>query len=170
MSFEFEMTNLGLMSYYLGLEVKQIEEGIFLSQTGYAKEILKKFNMIDCNPVNTPMKTGLKLSKFGDEEKENPTLFKNLMGSLRNLTCTRPDILYAVVVVSHFMETPSSTHMKVAKRILCYLKGTLDFGLFYTSSDDFTLKGFYGSDFVGDIDDRKNTSSFVFFMGDCAIS
>ncbi|KAK6122535.1 hypothetical protein DH2020_043713 [Rehmannia glutinosa] len=170
MSFGFEITDLGLMSYYLGLEVKQMEEGIFLSQTGYAKEILKKFNMIDCNPVNIPMETGLKLSNFGDEEKENPTLFISLVGSLRYLTYTRPDILYAVGVVSRFMETPTPTHMKVDKRTLCYLKRTLDFGIFYTSYDDFTLKWFCDSDFVGDIDDRKSTSSFVFFMGDCAIS
>ncbi|KAK6139031.1 hypothetical protein DH2020_027229 [Rehmannia glutinosa] len=68
------------------------------------------------------------------------------------------------------METPTSTHVKVAGGILRYLKGTLDFGLFYTSSDDFTLKGFCDSDFAGDIDDRKSTSGFVFFMGDCAIS
>ncbi|KAK6143244.1 hypothetical protein DH2020_023592 [Rehmannia glutinosa] len=169
-SFEFEMTDLSLMSYYLGIEVKQMEEGIFLSQTSYAKEILKKFNMIDCNPVNTPMGIGLKLSKLGDEEKENRTLFKSLVGSLKYLTCTRSDILYTVGVVSRFMETPTSTHMKVAKRILRYLKCMLDFRMFYTSSDDYTLKGFCDSEFAGDIDNRKTTSGFVFFMVDCAMS
>ncbi|KAL0401556.1 UNVERIFIED_CONTAM: Retrovirus-related Pol polyprotein from transposon TNT 1-94 [Sesamum latifolium] len=78
MSLEFDMTDLGLMSYYLGLEVKQSEKGIFLSQAGYAKEVLKKFNIFDCNPVNTPMETGLKLSKFGEEEKVNPIYSKVL--------------------------------------------------------------------------------------------
>ena len=72
----------------------------------------------------------MKLSKFEDGEKENPTLFKSLVGSLRYLTCTRPDILYVVGVVSRFMETSTSTHMKVAKMILHYLKGTLDYGYF----------------------------------------
>jgi len=170
MSYEFEMTDLGLMSYYLGLEVKQLEEGIFISQECYAKEVLKKFKMFDCNPVNTPMESGMKLSKFEDGEKENPTLFKSLVGSLRYLTCTRPDILYAVGVVSRFMETPTSTHMKVAKRILRYLKGTLDYGLFYSFSNDFKLHGFCDSDYAGDIDDRKSTSGFIFFMGGCAFS
>ncbi|XP_070023045.1 uncharacterized mitochondrial protein AtMg00810-like [Nicotiana sylvestris] len=78
MSREFEMTDVGLMSYYLGLEVKQMEDGIFISQESYTKEILKKFNMLDCNPVNTPMESGTKLSKFDDGEKVDPTFFKSL--------------------------------------------------------------------------------------------
>ncbi|GMI70037.1 cysteine-rich RLK (RECEPTOR-like protein kinase) 8 [Hibiscus trionum] len=144
MSLVFEMTDVGLMCYYLGLEVEQSEDGIFISQKGYAKEVLKKFKMLDCNPVNTPMECGVKLSK--------------------------PDILFAVGVVSRYMEAPTSTHIKAAKRILRYLKGTIDFGLFYSSSHDFQLMGFCDSDFAGDIDDRKSTSGFLFFLGDCCIS
>jgi len=170
MSYEFEITDLGLMSYYLGLEVKQLEEGILIFQECYAKEVLKKFKMFDYNPVNTTMESGMKLSKFEYREKENPTIFKSLMGSLRYLTCTRPDILYTVGVVSRFMETLTSTHMKVAKRIFRYLKGTLDYGLFYSFSNDFKLHGFCDSDYVGDIDDKKSTSGFIFFMGGCAFS
>ncbi|OIT02422.1 retrovirus-related pol polyprotein from transposon tnt 1-94 [Nicotiana attenuata] len=167
---EFEMIDVGLMSYYLGLEVKQMEDGIFISQECYTKEILKKFNMLDCNPVNTPMESGTKLSKFDEGEKVNPTFFKSLVGSLRYLTCTRPDILFAVGVVSRFMEAPTSTHQKVTRRILRYLKGTIDFGLFYSSSSDFSLMGFCDSDYAGDIDDRKSTTGFVFFLGDSVIS
>ena len=126
--------------------------------------------MFDCNPVNIPMEYGLRLSKFDEGEKEDPTLFKSLVGSLRYLTCTRPDILFVVGIVSRFMETPTSTHMKIAKRILRYLKGTIDFGLFYSSSNDFKLVGFCDSDFAGDIDDRKSTTDFVFFMGNCTIT
>ncbi|KAL4297638.1 hypothetical protein GQ457_12G007010 [Hibiscus cannabinus] len=122
MSLVFEMTDVGLMCYYLGLEVEQSEDGIFISQKGYAKEVLKKFKMFNCNPVDTPMESGVKLSKFSNGIKEDPTLFKSLVGSLRYLTCTRPDILFAVGVVSRYMETPTSTHMKAAKRILRYLK------------------------------------------------
>ena len=98
------------------------------------------------------------------------TLFKSLIGSLRYLTCTRRDILFAVGVVSRFMEAPTSTHLKVAKRILSYLKSTIDLGLFYSSSDDFNLVGYCDSDYAGDVDDRKSTSGFVFFLGDCVIS
>ncbi|XP_070023415.1 uncharacterized mitochondrial protein AtMg00810-like [Nicotiana sylvestris] len=153
MSREFEITDVGLMSYYLGLEVKQMEDGIFISQESYTKKILKKFNMLDCNPVNTSIESGTKLSKFDEGEKVDPTFFKSLVGSLRYSTCTRPDILFAVKVVSRFMEAPSSTHLKVARRILRYLKGTTDFELFYSSSSDFNLMGFCDSDYARDIDD-----------------
>ncbi|XP_019246551.1 PREDICTED: uncharacterized protein LOC109226211 [Nicotiana attenuata] len=164
------MTDVGLMSYYLGLEVKQMEDGIFISQESYTKEILKKFNMLDCNSVNTPMESGTKLSKFDEGEKVDPIFFKSLVGSLRYLTYTRPDILFAFGVVSHFVEAPTSTRLKVTRRILCYLKGTIDFGLFYSSSSDFNLVGFCDSDYAGDIDDRKSKTGFVFFLGDSVIS
>ncbi|KAL4383800.1 hypothetical protein GQ457_15G014360 [Hibiscus cannabinus] len=102
--------------------------------------------MFDCNPVDTPMECGVKLSKFSNGIKEYQTLFKSLVGSLRYLTCTRPDILFAVGVVSRYMEAPTSTHMKAAIRILRYLKGTIDFGLSYSSSHDFQFMGFCDSD------------------------
>ena len=144
---EFEMSDMGLMSYYLGMEVKQMKDGIFISQEGYAKTILKKFNMSDCKPVSTPMEVGIKLSKVEeDPENVNPTMFKSLMGSLRYLTCTRPDILFAVGLVSRFMEKPTMSHMKAAKRILRYLRGTLDCGIFYSSSQDLNLVGYCDSD------------------------
>ncbi|XP_070017547.1 uncharacterized mitochondrial protein AtMg00810-like [Nicotiana sylvestris] len=99
-----------------------MDDGIFISQESYTKEILKKFNMLDCNPVNTPMESGTKLSKFDEGEKVDPTFFKSFVGSLRYLTCTISDILFVVGVVSRFMEAPTSTHLKVVRRILCYLK------------------------------------------------
>ena len=134
MTKEFEMTDIGLMAYYLGIEVKQKEEGIFISQESYAREMLKKFKMNDCKPISTPMECGVKLSKNEKGEKVDPTFFKSLIGSLRYLTCTRPNILYVVGLVSHYMETPTTTHLKATKRILRYTKGTIDFGLFYSSS------------------------------------
>ncbi|KAF2325091.1 hypothetical protein GH714_022717 [Hevea brasiliensis] len=96
MTLEFDMTDVGLMTYYLSLEVKQMEDGIFISQEGYAKKNLEKFKMLDCNPVNTPMECGVKLSTFDSEEKVDSNLFKSLMRSLRYLTFSRPDILFAV--------------------------------------------------------------------------
>ncbi|KAK3040897.1 hypothetical protein RJ639_027892 [Escallonia herrerae] len=101
--------------------VKQMKDGIFMSQEGYAKEVLKKFKLLDSKPVKTPM---------------------SLVGSLRYLTCTRPDILFSVGLVSRFMEAPSSIHMKAAKRILRYLKGNL------SSKNYLVLRKFY-SDFFG---------------------
>ncbi|KAJ7961681.1 Retrovirus-related Pol polyprotein from transposon TNT 1-94 [Quillaja saponaria] len=148
MTCEFEMTDMGLMSYYLGFEVKQNDGGIFISQEGYAKDVLKKFQMLDSNSVNTPIECGVKLSKHDVGEKVDPTLFRSLVGSLRYLTCTRPDILYAVGVVSRYMESPTSTHMKTAKRILRYLRVILP--------EIWMIE--------------KSTTGFVFFMGNNAIS
>ncbi|KAL5794737.1 hypothetical protein ACOSP7_003331 [Xanthoceras sorbifolium] len=158
------------MAYYLGIEVKQKEEGIFISQENYAKEILKKFKMDDCKPINTPVEYEIKLSKHDKGESIDPTFLKSLVGSLRNLTCTRPDILHAVGLVSRYMEDPTTTHFKAAKRILRYIKGTLDFGLFYSISNDYKLIGYSDSDWGGDVDDRKSTSGFVFFMGNTAFT
>ncbi|KAG6498153.1 hypothetical protein ZIOFF_046062 [Zingiber officinale] len=122
MTKEFEMTDIGLVTYYLGIEVNQREDGSFISQAGYAREILKKFRMDNSKPINTPVECGVKLSKHDEEEKVDPTFFKSLVESLRYLTCTRPDILYAVGLVSRYMEDPTTTHLKIAKRILRYIK------------------------------------------------
>ena len=95
--------------------------------------------MLNSNPVSTLVECGVKLSKHDDEEKVNPTFFKSLVGSLRYLTCTRPNILFGVVLVNRYMEAPTMTHLNTAKRILRYLKGTLDYGLLYSPSKDFKL-------------------------------
>ncbi|CAH9069840.1 unnamed protein product [Cuscuta europaea] len=170
MTKEFEMTDIGLMSYYLGIEVKQMNDGIFITQEGYTREVLKKFNMEDSKPVSTPVESGLKLSRYDKGKLIDPTYFKSLVGSLRYLTCTRPDILFGVGLVSRFMEAPTTTHLKAGKRILRYLKGTTEYGLFYSSYDEFKLVGYSDSDWGGDIDDRKSTTGFVFYMGNTAFT
>lgn len=170
MAAEFEMTDIGLMSYYLGIEVKQSDEGIFVSQKNYATKVLKEFNMENCQPVSTPVECGTKLSRFDDAEKVNPTLFRKLVGNLRYLTCSRPDILYGVGIISRFMESPTSSHMKAAKRILRYIKGTLDYGLLYSSSKNFNLVGYSDSDWGGDMDDRRSTTGYLFSLGNAAFT
>ena len=97
MTQEFEMTDIGLMSYYVGIEVKQLKEGIFVFQERYAKEVLEKFNTIKSKPVTTPIEVGVKLSKYEDGDVVNPTYFKSLIGSLRYLTNTRPKIFFIVL-------------------------------------------------------------------------
>ena len=90
------MTYIGLMSYYVGIEVKQMKEGIFVSQERYARVVFEKFNMINSKLVTTPIEVGIKLSKYEDGDVVNPTYFKSLLGSLRYLINTRPDIFYSV--------------------------------------------------------------------------
>ena len=131
---EFEMTDLGLMSYFLGIEVIQGDDGIFIHQRKFATEFLKKFKMEDSNSVKTPIETGIKLTKEGDGRTVDATYFKQIVGSLRYLTCTRPDICYVVGLVSRYMESPRQVHLQVVKRIMRYIKGTTTFGLFYSSS------------------------------------
>jgi hypothetical protein len=119
------MTDIDLMTYFLGLEVTQKEEGIFVSQTSYAKDILERFKMESCNLVLTPVEKGVELrkSKVGNVD---PTYFKILVGSLRYLTCTRLDILYRVGLINRYMETPDQSHLNAAKRVLRYIKGIIN--------------------------------------------
>jgi hypothetical protein len=164
MTREFEMTDLGLMRFFLGLEVRQEETGIFISQEKYAKEILKRYKMESCNPASTPMEPGTKLSKFDGGERVEAGKYRSLVGSLRYLTCTRPDISLSVGIVSRFMEEPVYTHWKALKRVLRYIQGIVSLGMFYSNSDKYKLVGYSDSDWCGDIDDRKSTSLYVFFM------
>jgi Reverse transcriptase (RNA-dependent DNA polymerase) len=164
MKLEFEMTDLGMMRYFLGLEIKQEKSRIFVSQGAYARKILQKFGMHDCNPVATPMELGAKLSKLEGGEDVDSNTYQSIIGSLRYLTCTKPDIAFVVGVASQFMEDPRHSHLKVVKRILRYVKGTEDLGLLYQKTDILELTSYVDSDWCGDIDNRKSTTGYVFFM------
>ncbi|KAK2407959.1 putative mitochondrial protein [Trifolium repens] len=167
---DFDMTDLGKMKYFLGIEVVQTGAGLFLGQKKYAQEVLERFHMENCNPVGTPTEPGLKLSSDHDGERVDSTYFKQIVGSLMYLTTTRPDIMYAVCVISRYMERPTELHLKVAKRVFRYLKGTTDFGIFYKKNGESVLTGFTDSDYAGDLDDRRSTSGNVFMMGSAAVS
>ncbi|GAA0149774.1 oxidase [Lithospermum erythrorhizon] len=121
--------------------------------------------MKECKPVNTPVEVGMKLRTNSIKESINSTLFKSLVGSLRYLTFTRPDIMYAVGLVSRYIEKPKQDHFITAKKILRYIKGTLEYGLFYTHSQDSKLVGYLDSDYGGDLDDAKSTSGYAFHIG-----
>nr|GMD66941.1 Retrovirus-related Pol polyprotein from transposon TNT 1-94 [Ipomoea batatas] len=125
----FEMTDLGEMSYFLGMEIKQRRNEIFICQQKYAKEILKKFNMDNCKSVSTPMCPKEKLCRDDGTTKVNESMYRSLIGCLMYLTATRPDIMYAVSVLSRFMNCASESHFKAGKRVLRYVKGTLSFGV-----------------------------------------
>lgn len=167
---EFEMSDLGMMHYFLGIEVVQSSTGIFISQKKYVREILERFQKKDCNPVNTPSEYGMKLNKDNGGKKVDDTIYKQIVGSLVYLTATRPDIMHAVSVISRYMECPIEIHLLAAKRIFRYLQGTKDDGLFYKRGEKSDLFGFTDSDYAGDSDDRKSTSGYVFMMGTGAVS
>nr|GEW31223.1 retrovirus-related Pol polyprotein from transposon TNT 1-94 [Tanacetum cinerariifolium] len=153
-----------------GIEVKQTDEGIFICQERYAKEILKRFSIDKCNPVGTPIEHKVKPSKHDGGKAVDSTLFKSLVGSLRYLTCTRPDILFVIGLISRFMEEPMTKHLNIAKRILRYIKGTVNYGMFYSTSEDFKLVRYSDSDWAGSKDDRRSTSGFLFFLGNNAFT
>lgn len=168
----FSMSDLGLLSYYLGIEVKQDDQGITLCQSGYAARILNKMGMENCNPSQTPMEARLKLSKESLSPQVDATLYRSVVGSLRYLIHTRPDICYSVGYVSRFMEKPTSEHLAAVKHILRYVKGTLNLGCFYKKGTEERLQlvGYSDSDFAGDIDDRKSTTGVIFYLGNSPIT
>jgi predicted peroxiredoxin len=161
----FEMTDLGLMTFFLGIEIKQNENDVFIYQKKYAKEILKKFQMEECKTVSTPMNQKEKLSKEDGFDKVDEGYYRSLIGCLMYLTATRPDILFAVSILSRFMHCASEMHLKAAKRILRYIKGTIDYGVKFESCPTFKLCGFSDSDWAGSIDDMKSTSGYCFSLG-----
>eukprot|EP00253_Pinus_taeda_P005140 PITA_05140 len=103
---EFEMSDMGLLRYFLGIEVEQRENGIFISQAIYVNEVLERFNMQECKVTITPTVMGLKLSKEDSNKDFDPSLYKSIVGSLMYLTATRPDIIFVVSLISRFMERP----------------------------------------------------------------
>ena len=112
---EFKMTYLGLMKYFLCLEVTQTDKGIFICQHKYATDILQRFIMDKCKPVETPIALGTKLTKNGDEATVNNTLYKQMVGILMYLTATRPDLMYDFSLISRFMESPKTLTGKLEK-------------------------------------------------------
>jgi hypothetical protein len=160
----FEMTDLGLMKYFLGMELHQLDDGIFLSQKKYANDVLKKFKLESCKSVSTPLAVNEKLSKSDGDAKADVTQYRSLIGCLLYLTATRPDLMFSASLLSRFMHSPSVTHLGVGKRVLRYIKGTTDFGIWYNKGDG-KIEGFVDSDWAGSVDDSKSTSGYVFSLG-----
>eukprot|EP00253_Pinus_taeda_P031679 PITA_31679 len=130
---KFEMTDLGHLHYFLGLQVLQSKEGIFLSQSKYACDLLRFFHMEDCKPSPSPVQSGVKLSVSCTSPEVDATLYRQLVGKLLYLTHTRPDLSVAIGLVALFMQTPRESHWKAAKRILRYVRGTVQFGIHYSA-------------------------------------
>ncbi|KAK2403406.1 putative mitochondrial protein [Trifolium repens] len=172
LSSEFEMTNLGGLKYFLGLEFTKTSSGVLLHQSKYVSDILKRFNMLNCNPANTPMETGSSLSSDDEGKDVNGTLYKQMIGNLRYACNSRPDVCHSVGIVSRFMQTPKLSHMQAVKRILRYIQGTSDYGVLYPNTDGKRgkLVGYCDSDWSGDRVERKSTMGYVFTVFNCPIS
>ena len=159
------MSDLGLLSYYLGLEVKQQSGDISICQGAYAKKILDISGMKGCNPMDTPMEQHIKLLPGKPELVTNATKYRSIVGSLRYLVNSRPDLAFSVGMVSRFMEAPNLEHWGAIKRILRYVAGTTQLGCRFVKGTHSELFGFTDSDHAGDIQKRKSTSGVVFFLG-----
>ncbi|XP_026398329.1 uncharacterized protein LOC113294125 [Papaver somniferum] len=144
--------------------------GYFISQVKYASEILQRAGLSDNKVTDTPLELNVKYSPIDGTLLSNPTLYRQLVGSLNYLTITRPDISHAVHIVSQFMSAPRSTHYAVVLRILRYIKGSLHQGLCFSSKYDLTLQAYSDSDWAGDITDRKSITGYCVFLGDSLIS
>lgn len=166
----FEMTDLGEMAFFLGMEVNQIPGEIFICQKKYVREILKRFRMEECKSIATPMNQKEKLSRSDGSALADNAFYRSLVGCLMYLTATRPDILFPVSVLSRFLHCASEVHMTAAKRVLRYLKGTSSYGVKYGRCQKFELYGFSDSDWAGSVDDMKSTSGYCFSLGSACFS
>ncbi|KAJ8760964.1 hypothetical protein K2173_022002 [Erythroxylum novogranatense] len=130
----FEMTDLGGMKYFLGMEVCQSEGKIVICHKKYIRDVLKKFKMDQCKAVSTPICPKEKLVKKEENDEVDRKNFRSMIGCLMYITATRPDVLYSVSLLSRFLSDPGKQHVIAVKRILRYLKGTSDYGLLYEKS------------------------------------
>ncbi|KAJ9542343.1 hypothetical protein OSB04_028849 [Centaurea solstitialis] len=170
METEFEMSMMGELNFFLGIQVKQNPDGIFINQSKYIKDMLKKFSMTDCSPIKTPMPTGNLLGPDLAGKPVDQKIYRSMIGSLLYLTATRPDIMFATCFCARFQANPKESHLAAVKRILRYLKGTPELGLWYPKDSSFELISFTDSDYGGCKLDRKSTSGSCQFLGDKLVS
>ncbi|KAL4271204.1 hypothetical protein GQ457_13G028940 [Hibiscus cannabinus] len=175
---EFEMKDLGPENKILGMQIHRDRSNrkIWLSQKNYLKKILSRFSMQDCKPISTPLPINFKLSSSMSPSSEEERMemsrvpYASAVGSLMfAMICTRPDIAQAVGVVSRYMANPGREHWNAVKRILRYIKGSLNVALCYGGSD-FLISGYVDSDYAGDLDKSKSTTGYVFTITGGAVS
>ncbi|GJW12051.1 putative ribonuclease H-like domain-containing protein [Tanacetum coccineum] len=167
---KFQMSSMGELTFFLGLQVKQKEDGIFISQDKYVAEILKKFNYTDVKSASTPVDLEKPLVKDGDADDVDVHLYRSMIGSLMYLTTSRPDIMFAVCACARFQVTPKTSHLLAVKRIFRYLKGKPTLGLWFSRNYPFELVAYTDSDYAGATQDRKSTTRGCQFLGNRLIS
>jgi len=160
----FEVKDLGYLHYFLGIEVAYGAQGIYLSQRKYVLDLLKETSMLNCKPVTTPIEYNHRiLADSGDPVDKHQ--YQRLVGRLIYLSHTRPDIAYAVSIVSRYMHDPRSSHLDAVHRILRYLKSCPGKGILFSNHGHMKVEGYTDADWAGCLDDRKSTSGFCVLVG-----
>lgn len=165
----FSLKDLGRLHYFLGIEVQRDASGMYLKQSKYIGDLLKKFKMENASPCPTPMITGRHFTVEGEKLKD-PTVFRQAIGGLQYLTHTRPDIAFSVNKLSQYMSSPTTDHWQGIKRILRYLQGTINYCMHIKPSTDLDITGFSDADWATSIDDRKSMAGQCVFLGETLIS
>nr|GEV40305.1 putative ribonuclease H-like domain-containing protein [Tanacetum cinerariifolium] len=154
----FQMSSMGELTFFLGLQVKQKKNGIFISQDKYVAEILRKFRLTEGKSASTPIATEKPLLKDPDGEDVDVHTYRSMIGSLMYLTSSRPDIMFVVYACASFQVTPKASHLHVVKKIFRYLKGKPHLGLWYPKDSPFELVAYSDSAYAGSSLDRKSTT------------
>jgi len=162
---EFEMKDLGRLKYFLGIEVLRSRQGIFICQKKYVLDLLAETGMIDCKPVDTPMMVNQKLYMEENAKLADKGKYQRIVGKLIYLSHTRPDIAYAVGVVSQFMHQPQVTHMEAVWRIIRYLKGTPGHGVLFKTNGHLETQVYTDADWAGDKGNWRSTSGYFTLVG-----
>nr|GEZ23871.1 putative ribonuclease H-like domain-containing protein [Tanacetum cinerariifolium] len=162
---KFQLSTIGELTFFLGLQVKQKKDGIFISHDKYVAEILRKFRLTDRKSASTPIDTKKPLLKDPDGEDIDVHTYRSMISSLMYLTSSRPDIVFVVCACAHFQVTPKASHLHVVKRIFRYLKGKPHLGLWYTKDSPFDLVAYSDSDYASASLDRKSTTRGCQFLG-----
>ena len=158
MKSKFEMSTIGDLNFFLGLQVKQSDQGIFIHQAKYVNDILTRFNMLDTKLAKTPIEVNHNLGPDLDGEDVDAHVYRAMIGSLMYLTASRPDVMFSVCLCARYQANPKMSHLIAVKRIFRYLKGKPKLGLWYPNDDDFTFTTYSDSDYGGYNLNRKSTT------------
>ncbi|GJW95828.1 retrovirus-related pol polyprotein from transposon TNT 1-94 [Tanacetum coccineum] len=165
----FKMSMMGKMSFFLGLQISQSLKGIFINQTKYALEILKKYGMDSSHSIDTPMVDGTKLDEDLQGKTVDPTHYHGMIGSLMYLTSSRPDLVFVVCMCARYQARPTEKHLHAVKRIFCYLRGTINMSLWYSKDTSIALAAYVDADHAGCQDTRRSTSGkYIALSRPCA--
>ena len=165
MKTDFKMNMVGdEPTFFLGLQIMQLKNGIFFSQSKYAREVVKKFGLESSKHSRTPMSTTTKLSKYASRKNIKQKLYRSMIGSLLYLTTSHVNISFSVGACARYQANPKESHLATVERMIYYINGTFDYGLWYSYDSSLMIVGYFDADWVENVEDRKNTSSACFLL------